>query len=241
MKLQEIRSSSNEFRTAFPSRIVMTFVALVVAVSLPQSLRAEVRTIIPDEDPGPPFYVRVERSAVHTAIVPHTSEWAALVFYRSPTCVPRDFNLMDLFNPPAAFGCPLTIDGWDLWRNGPPPTDFIPMLAHFYGLGAVPVWFVSWQELQAAVADDVLTMEELQSLPSLRVGSASYFREVLHPTDGAIEPKLSISAHGTLEDGSPFRLDHFGSEAAGINTTIAIGTSRSTFRSKTPRRPCEID
>lgn len=202
------------------SRIGLLAVSLVFSSLVVQ---AEVRTIIPDEDPGPPFYVRVERQAVHTDIVPHTDELAALIFYRSPACVPSQFNLMDLFDPPAAFGCGLTIDGWEVWRNGPPPVDFTPMLAQFYGLGAVPVWFVSWEELEDAVADDHLTLDELRTLPSLRIGSASSYREVLHPTDGADVPMLSITADGTLDDGTPFQLRHHGSEEAGVDTRIQIG------------------
>lgn len=52
-------------------------------------------------------------------------------------------------------------------------------MANLHGLGAVPVWFVSWPEMQAALADDVLTV--LLSLPSLRIGSASFFKETQHP------------------------------------------------------------
>ena len=52
------------------------------------NLSAQVRTEIPKEDPGPPFYARIERQAAHTNIAPHTEEWAAVVFYRSPACVP---------------------------------------------------------------------------------------------------------------------------------------------------------
>jgi hypothetical protein len=127
---------------------------------------AQVRTEFPEHDPGPPFYARVERSSVHTEIVPHTEDWGAVVFYRALYCVPAEFNLLDLFDIPAAFFCPLTIEGFEVWRNGPPPEDLAPMQAKFNGLGAVPVWFVSWPELQAAVADDVLTLAELA--PCLR-------------------------------------------------------------------------
>lgn len=204
------------------SAVARVFLALLVIGCLSAPAQAEVRTIIPTEDPGPPFYVRVERQAVHTEIVPHTDDLAALVFYRSPTCVPPQFNLMDLFDPPAAFGCSLTIDGWQSWRNGPPPVDFAPALAHFYGLGAVPVWIVSWPELQSAVADDVLTLDEVRAMPSLRRGAASFYREVLHPTEGSDNTSLSIHARGVLDDGQTFQLHHEGSRD-GIDTRIQIG------------------
>lgn len=192
---------------------------LVVAAALPGTAFGAVRTEIPAEDPGPPFYARVERASVHTDIVPNDGDWGAVVFYRSPACVPDGFNLMDLFDPPAAFGCSLTIDGFELWRNGPPPEDMIPMFAKLDGLGATPVWFASWSDIQAAVADDVLTIGEVEDLPTLRMGTALVYRENLFPTDGAEEPKLWIRAYGLLDDGRSFELRHFGREGR-IETTI---------------------
>lgn len=182
---------------------------------------AAVRTEIPEEDPGPPFYARVERQAVHTDLVPHTEKLAAVVFYRSPACIPADFNLMDLFDPPAAFGCTLTVDGFEIWTNGPPPIDMIPRFARFGGLGAVPVWIVSWPELEAAAADDVLTVPELMALPSLQMGTAAFYHETLHPTGGAENPALSLTAFGTLVDGRSFGLHHSG-RAGGVRSVIRI-------------------
>lgn len=195
--------------------------ALMLAAWLPVAALGAVRTVIPDEDPGPPFYARVERMAVHTEIVPHDGDNAAVVFYRSPACVPDGFNLMDLFDPPAAFGCSLTIEGFELWRNGPPPVDMVPMYAKFEGLGAVPVWFVSWSALQDQVADGELTVRDLRAMPSLKMGTALLYRENLFPTDGAEHPKLGIRAFGLLDDGRSFELRHFGREG-GINTVIRI-------------------
>lgn len=206
----------------FMSKPVIAAIALfVVSIMFGASVHAQVRTEIPTEDPGPPFYARVERQAVHTQIVPHTDEWAAVVFYRSPQCVPADFNLMDLFHVPNAFFCDLTIDGFEIWRNGPPPIDPAPMMAVFRGLGSVPVWFVSWPALQAAVADDVLTIGDLQAMPSLMIGSATTFHETLHPTGGAVNPKLLINAQGTLTDGRTFHLMHSGQKGT-IETQISF-------------------
>ncbi|MGH8458959.1 MAG: hypothetical protein ACRESV_06380, partial [Nevskiales bacterium] len=50
--------------------------------------QAQVRRDVPAEDPGPPFYARISRS-----FVVHTQDWAAVVFYRPPACVPTGFNL----------------------------------------------------------------------------------------------------------------------------------------------------
>ena len=200
---------------------VLVAAALCLYCAATGEIEASVRTVIPHEDPGPPFYARVERAAIHTDIVPHTEEWAAVVFYRSPACVPAGFNLMDLFDPPAAFSCALTIDGFEIWRNGPPPIDQIPRFARFRGLGNVPIWFVAWSELQDAVTDDHLTLAELLSLPSLRMGTASLFHETLRPTGAVANPSLSMTAFGTLDDGTPFHLQHSGT-VGGIQTNILL-------------------
>ena len=197
---------------------IAAFAFLLMTVT---AASAQVRTEIPTEDPGPPFYARFERDAVHTDIVPHTDEWAAVVFYRSPACIPANFNLLDLFDVPGAFFCDLTIDGFEIWRNGPPPIDPAPMMAVFRGLGSVPVWFVSWQEMQSAIADDTITMTELNAMQSLMRGAANEFHETLHPTGGAVNPKILINAHGTLEDGRSFRLMHSG-QKGGITTNISF-------------------
>ncbi len=95
------------------------------------------------------------------------------------------------------------------------------MQAKFFGLGAVPVWFVSWPDLQAEIADGVLTREDLQSMTSIQMGTASFFRETLQPTGGAVQPKLLITAHGTLHDGRRFELRHSGSVGA-VQTIISF-------------------
>lgn len=198
----------------------LMWIASIAIMSFASSISAQVRTPFPSaEDPGPPFYARIERQAIHTSIAPRTADWAAVVFYRSTDCVPADFNLMDFFHVPQSFGCPLKIDGFDIWRNAPPPIDFAPMMATFRGLGSVPIWFVSWPELEAAVADDELTIRELRAMNSLIVGSADRFHETLHPTDGAINPRILITAEGTLSDGRAFKLQHSGG-AGGIQTQI---------------------
>ncbi len=111
---------------------------------------AAVRQAIPDEQAGPPFYARID---AHGVI--HTEEWAAIPFYRDPSCVPADFNLLDFFDAPRAFSCALTVEGFVLWKNGPPPVDFAPTQSVLRDDGPVPVWLVSWPELEAAVADGV--------------------------------------------------------------------------------------
>lgn len=167
------------------------------------STGAEVNLRVPDDTLGIPAYARVERP-----FRSHTDEWAAIVFYRDPECVPADFNLLDLMDFPRAFDCRLTVSGFEVWDNGP-GIDGGPRHAYSSGHG-VPVWFVPWSILQAALADDVLTMTELESLVPLK-GSATTFHEVIHPlvppgtTGGAKVPHLTITAFGVLPDGRSFQ------------------------------------
>ncbi len=169
------------------------------------SAGAQVMLRVPGDSPGPPIYARLDRPLPY-----HTDEWAAIVFYRAPGCVPGSFNLLDFFDFPAAFDCPLTVSGFELWENGP-PIDSAPRDTNLSGL-AVPVWFVPWPVLRAAIADDVLTMPELESLAPLK-GLATTFHEILHPfvppgtPGGAKVPHLTITASGVLPNGRSFQYE----------------------------------
>lgn len=169
-----------------------------------------VRTEWPSaEDPGPPFYARVEPQPPH---VFDDGEWAAIVFYRDPGCVPTGFNLLDQFDAPRAFGCQLTVEGASHWEVE--PLTGAPKIVQSLGTGAVPVWFVPAGAIHDAVQDDVLTMGELAGMDGLLLGHASQFNETLHPHPlppeagggGHPNPKLIMSAHGQLEDGRRFNL-----------------------------------
>jgi len=161
-----------------------------------------------DSDGQLPFYARVPRNEIIT-----DGEWVAVVFYRPASCIPADFNMLDFFDLPdatglGAFDCqPPTTDSVEKWQNGP-ELDPAPILVKFRGLGAVPVWFVTWSELEAAIADDMLTIGELEALPSLRRGSADHYNEIVYPWQNAKNGNgdLRIVARGELEDGGRFRL-----------------------------------
>jgi hypothetical protein len=154
-----------------------------------------------------PIYARIE-----PGLVIHTDDWAAIVFYRPPECVPEDFNLLDVYDWPesdddlGAFGCtPPTTDGFIIWSGEPGLSN--PIQIKLWGLGAVPVWFVAWPELEAALDDGSLTVLELQAMASLLKGSASSYTETLHP-DGVKVPMINLVALGILEDGRSFQV-HF--------------------------------
>lgn len=169
-----------------------------------------VRTQWPSpEDPGMPFYARVELLPPY---VFNDGEWAAIIFYRDPACVPSDFNLISVFDIPGAFFCPHTVHG-DSLRDGA-VNNGAPKIVNISGNGSVPVWFVPWE----AVADQAhaggnLTVADLMEIEGRLVGHADQYVEELQPHPdpatgggGHPNPKMIVNAHGQLEDGRDFKL-----------------------------------
>lgn len=179
-------------------KLAAVFVILVVAL-LPAGSNVQAKERTPMELPA---YARVERELVF-----HTEEWAAISFYRPPDCVPDDFNLLDFFDWNALECLPVTTTGFAVWAGEPYLT--APIQVNMRGLGAVPVWLFSWPELEAAMADGSLTITELEGMPSLLMGTASFYSEILHPYDpsGVVKnPMIEYVAHGQLEDGRSFNV-----------------------------------
>jgi hypothetical protein len=178
---------------------------------------ADVRTPFPP-DPGAPLYTYLQRTADGSAFFANDGEWAAIWFFRDPGCIPADFNLLNTVDltpafpggPPRPFLCPLTVSGFDIWKNGPFPIDSVPLQESDSG-SAVPVWFVKAVEFRAAAADDVVTIGEIQAMPSLRKGIARTFETVDH--FGAYRPQgegkgsIETTANGTLQDGAAFQVE----------------------------------
>ncbi len=82
-----------------------------------------------------------------------------------------------------------------------------PFFAESQGLGAVPIWFAPWPDLRAEMADGVLTISELESMPSLLKASANIFEETLSPTGIAQHPNFHVIASGQLQDGRTFQYE----------------------------------
>lgn len=187
----------------------LAVVVLAILLFVPPALADDglTRTTWPSaEDPGPPYYARIEGNRVF-----NDGEMAAIVFYRDPNCVPAGFNLLSFFDAPAAFACQLTVEGASLWKE---PLVGAPKTLTARGAGAVPVWFVPVDSIDQATQDGVLTIGELAALDGLVVGTASQFNEVLQPVPlppefgggGHPNPKIIIRTHGSLEDGRLFNL-----------------------------------
>ena len=203
-------------------RVLAIMAALAVALSMgtaPAAANVRIDGI------AVPFYARIVGPQTTGAgfEVFHTDDWAAIPFYRPPECVPAEFNLLDFFDVPGAFGCnPMTVEQFTIWENGP-ETDPGPIHARSFGLGAVPVWFVAWPELEAAIADGELTIADLGALPSLIVGSATFYSETINPSPVAQNPRTVIVAHGSLEDGRTFQMQ-------GVASLDVLVHVRITFR-----------
>jgi hypothetical protein len=180
----------------------LVIAALWVAFSA-EFTPAQVRLKFPEQTPGGPVYARVERP-----FLIHTDEWAAVLFYRDPACVPEDFNLLDMLDIPRAWniGCPFTIEGFEMRET--PDTTGPPKLVFTRGTGAVPVWFVRWPELQAAIANDELTIAELRAMTSLQIGYANFFQETLDLSETGQTLRLVMVAHGALLDGRSFQFHY---------------------------------
>ncbi|MFW6089746.1 MAG: hypothetical protein ACODAB_08330 [Gemmatimonadota bacterium] len=160
------------------------------------------------EDPGNPYYARIEPVPPH---IYSDGAWAVFVFYRDPGCIRPDFDLLEFFDPPAAFGCASMVSGRSIWEEaigvGAPRQVIIE------GNGAVPVWLAPAVTAADAVGDGTLTIGELEGLPGLVKGTATRFNEVLmpHPLPpflgggGHPNPKLTLVARGALEDGRSFQ------------------------------------
>lgn len=170
-----------------------------------------------------PFYARFGENETFS-----NGEWTVIVFYRSPDCIPADFNLNQFFHfpsegNPGAFACaPPTTTSVEYWANGP-QTDPAPLVAEMTGLGAVPVWFIAQTEVEAAMADGVVTIGELAESPSLLKGSAASYTELLHPSQSNTQSLIQFKAEGTLEDGRSFLVDvSYGAPDVTDHTTIEI-------------------
>ena len=206
-----------------------TVVAAVLATGVAISASAHqaiLRLNVP-RDNEPPFYARISGyEFIGSENIFRTNDWAAVVFYRQPHCVPADFNLLSFFDfsllgIPQGSRCPLSVEGFEIWP-APPGPGIAPIHTVSWGLGAVPVWFVAWSEMQALLADRIITVGELESAFTLRKGEASFYHETLHPpavgplTDAAQVGFITIEASGSLHTGGQFQ---FQVTASGLDSS----------------------
>ena len=93
---------------------------MVVLGAADRAAAQPVHVAFPGDTPGPPIYANIS-----SGFLPHTDELAVVFFYRSPACVPADFNLLDYLDftpafpggPPRPFLCELQIEGRAFWHS----------------------------------------------------------------------------------------------------------------------------
>jgi hypothetical protein len=173
----------------------------------------------PVETPGQFSYGFADPSA------PSDGQWVAIDFHRDPHCPElAGFNLLEFVDVPNALSCPLTVDvkeWWNAddlaaaggpWQSPPWSPDFrTPSQARWLGKGHVPVYFVNLLEYVDALGDGVLTVSELESLPSLRIGDATHYQYIqLNSGRRNSFPSMrdghsQTVAHGVLADGRSFQ------------------------------------
>jgi hypothetical protein len=211
------------------ARKILGLAVAVGSIMLVVSVEAAVRTAFGPSIPfsGPPYYAFLDRPPIGEIF--RDEDWVAVPFVRDPNCLLASnpgFDLLDSVDIPGAFFCPLTVSGFAIWKNGPPPDgDIVPIQAYYTGLGSVPVWFALWADVEAAMADGHLTIQELHDI---RIdGFASFFEAIEQP--GPLRPqgfgngKIEIVTIGTLSDGRTFI---FTSREMGVD---AISTQRHTL------------
>jgi hypothetical protein len=164
---------------------------------------------VPDESPGAPSYADFGRD-----FIPADGTQVAIVFMRDPACIPPDFNLLDMWDIPAAFECPFLLGGQDLWHE---PLVDIPFKCVYVleNDGSVPVYFVDLAELNSEIADDQLTLGELETFSSLKVGQATYVKnDILNSNAPDSDGKGHgvMTAIGTLQESGEFFYVHWHEE-----------------------------
>ncbi len=184
-------------------RTVPALSLLLLLLVIGSAALANIRLRIP-EDLEPPVYtgsVTPFIGADGTLFAVHDGERAAISFIRPTGLIPVGSNLLDADF--SALGKPMLVTGFALFRSA---EDRVPIATEARGLGAVPVWFMRWEELRAAMLDGVLTIGELESLPSLLKGTARFYHEQNHFHGVHRVSHLAAVARGTLEDGRSFEL-----------------------------------
>ena len=184
-----------------PRRLTGLFAVFAILACV-GATHANIRLRIP-RDIDPPLYMSNVAPFIASdgsLFAIQDGESAAIAFIRPIDQIPTDVNLLEADF--GAFGKPMTVDGFAIFKA---PEDRVPLITEANGLGAVPVWFVAWTELQAASADHILTLAELEAMPSLLKGTAGLFKEQNHFTSHQVS-HLTAVARGDLEDGRSFYL-----------------------------------
>jgi hypothetical protein len=173
-----------------------------------------IKVYFPKDDPGAPFYARSGPLLKQFFV---SNGWLVIPFFRDPSCIRSNFNLMEVFDVPAAFSCALTVNGFYIIEADAPIGTF-PLIVQSTGT-AVPFWFVRWDDFSAIAEDGVVTIDDIKALKPI-TGTADKFKETLRPR--MENHHVQINASGILNDGRSFdfHVTHVGDETKNIGLTI---------------------
>jgi hypothetical protein len=146
----------------------------------------------PSEDPGIPIYARVGPILNQFFI---SDGRLVIPFYRAPDCIRDDFDLLSYYDPPAAFGCELTVEGKFVIEKEADEGTF-PIMTQTVG-SQVPVWIVNWAEFQGLMENNSVTLTDIEGLHPVK-GVAQHYEEYLSPR--MHEHEVIIEANGTIPD-----------------------------------------
>lgn len=132
---------------------------------------------IPQDNPGPPFYARIGEIDTDRLFM-ESGNIVIIPMLRNVECINPDFNLLQIFDVPAAFGCALTVYGKGLIEPGATP-DVFPVMAYLQS-DDMPIWFLERNPLLGAMEDGVLTLSELEAL-NPKKGVATWYIEYNKP------------------------------------------------------------
>src|SRR5687768_14188345 len=117
----EMQTGSAEDRRPRGKRLTGGLIVLLLVVSALVATTAPASAVVRTEDGGDvPFYARISTIGEPDQVF-HDDQWAVIVFYRPPSCVPKNVNLLAFFDfpgpsGPGAFACnPPTTAGFNLW------------------------------------------------------------------------------------------------------------------------------
>jgi hypothetical protein len=157
----------------------------------------------PEEDPGIPTYARVGPILNQFLVA---GDKLVIPFYRNPQCIPENFNLMNYYDPPAAFGCELMVNGRFVIEKDAEEGQF-PIMVYTTGAN-VPIWIVNWDSFQSIMANGPVTITALESLDPVKA-TAHLFEEYLSPRIN--QHQVIIEANGIIADTDQkflFKLNH---------------------------------
>jgi hypothetical protein len=169
----------------------------------------------PEDDPGIPIYARVGPILNQFFV---TNGYLVIPFYRDPECIRDNFNLLNYYDPPAAFGCELIVKGKFVIETDAKEGAF-PIMAHIEGI-QMAVWIVGWPDFQGLMESGPVTIADLEALNPMK-GLSLQYEEYLSPR--LQEHEVIIEAGGIIEatgEEFTFSLTHRGDQIERISLDI---------------------